>query len=146
MVFDDVFSNPIEPRVEGRVAPERLGGAERFQPGLLGQVFGKLRVFDTAADVGIQTLVVFGNDRTESFGIALLCARNEGVFVKIKQSCLFLIQARIYYRLDANRFGTIWVDHHNLRLRQRGELAEVRRHSGSDLLSFWYHLDRSSLR
>lgn len=53
IVGADVFSNPIQPRVESGIAPETADGAIGTKPRLLRQVLGKFRVYNASVDVMI---------------------------------------------------------------------------------------------
>ena len=82
MVGADVFSNPIQPRIESGIAPETADGAKCPKPRLLRQVLGEFRVCDTTVYVGIQTLLIFSHQRGKRFSVSGLGKCNEVFFVK----------------------------------------------------------------
>ena len=51
MVGADVFSNPIQPRIESGIASEIADGAKCPKPRLLRQVLGEFRVYNASVDV-----------------------------------------------------------------------------------------------
>jgi len=53
IVSADIFSNPIQPRIESGIAPETADGAIGTKPCLLRQVLGEFRVSDATVDVTI---------------------------------------------------------------------------------------------
>ena len=54
VVGDDVFGNPIHPRVKRRSASVRPDATIGFQPRLLRQVFGDFGVAETFLDVAVE--------------------------------------------------------------------------------------------
>ena len=86
MVGADVFSNPIQPKIESGVAPETADGAKCTKPRLLRQVFGKFRVYNVSVDVGIQPILVFPHQWGKRFRVAGLRAFDEVFFVQRQQS------------------------------------------------------------
>lgn len=53
IVGADVFSNPIQPRIESGVASETADGAKCTKPRLLRQVLGEFRIYNASVDVTI---------------------------------------------------------------------------------------------
>lgn len=53
MVGADVFSNPIQPRIESGIAPETADGAKCTKPRLLREFLGEFRVYNASLDVTI---------------------------------------------------------------------------------------------
>lgn len=85
-----IFGDTIQPTGERCGPPVGMDGTQHFQPSLLCQVLSDLSIFDASSDVGMQTLMVFGNQCCKRISIALLRARDEVFFLKIKQSLWFL--------------------------------------------------------
>lgn len=54
---------------------------KRFEPDLLGQVFGEFRVCDASVDVPIETRLIFDDEGRERFGVAGLGSVNKMDFV-----------------------------------------------------------------
>lgn len=83
IVDADVFGDTIQPTGERCGPPVGMDGTQHFQPGLLGQVLSDLSIFDASSDVGMQTLVVFGNQCCKRISIALLGASDVTFFVNL---------------------------------------------------------------
>lgn len=86
VIYTDVFSNTIHPRVKRRITSEGVDRTKRFEPRLLCQVFGNFGVFDASEDVPIEAVVVFSDEGTKGFGVSGLCGRDEVFFVYSEQS------------------------------------------------------------
>ncbi len=77
VILYDVFGDAIQPGIENGLTTEGLDTTKGTKPCVLGQVFCDFGVFDATADMTQQAVLVFDNQGTERFGLALLCVRDE---------------------------------------------------------------------
>ena len=88
VVNTDIFSDAVEPTVKRGVPSERLDGTKRFYPCFLCEVLRGFGIFDTPQDVGIDAVLIFSHQGVKGFSVAVLSARDELVFVEVRQSCV----------------------------------------------------------
>ena len=81
----DVLGDAVKPRVKCTLASEGVEGVIGFDKYVLCEVLGCLSVVYLPVNEGLDAGLVFENKGVECLSVPLLCAVNEGVFVKMEQ-------------------------------------------------------------